>query len=110
MTEDDASKLKLIAARVQRRSAPLLGLLFLVTTIAQLVAFPFTFETDYTSEFVIDGPFTVNTGSGSNLELTFAAGSWFHNGSRWLDPRKATNRLQILRGLRRNVAGGLDIL
>ncbi len=73
-------------------------------------AYPFTFETDYTSEFVIDGPLTVNSGSGNNLELTFAAGSWFHNGSRWLDPRKASNRLQILRGLRRNVSGGLDIL
>lgn len=68
----------------------------------------FVYETDYTSEMAINGAFDAST-DGGTLWLNFAAGNWFHDGTRWLDPNEPANRYRILRGIERNMSGGTNV-
>jgi hypothetical protein len=67
----------------------------------------FAFSTDYTTELAVSGDFTVTESTAGNLTVQFAPLRWFNTGSHWLDPDDTANRLQILRGIRRSVSGGL---
>lgn len=69
----------------------------------------FVYATDYTSEFVVNGNFRIGATENGSLALTFAAGKWFHNGSRWLDPERGTDAVAIVRSLRRNISGSLTV-
>jgi hypothetical protein len=64
----------------------------------------FTFTTDYTSEIAVNGAFSIAASTGGDLAITFDASRWFRYGRGWLDPMDPTNRLEIIRNLRRNVS------
>ena len=69
----------------------------------------FVFETDYTSEFAITGDFTVGESVNGTLTIEFAPGGWFLAGSTWLDPEDSASRLRILRNVRRNISGAVEV-
>ncbi|MEW5701164.1 MAG: hypothetical protein AB1792_02920 [Candidatus Zixiibacteriota bacterium] len=70
----------------------------------------YIFATDYASEFLVNGSFSVPSGAAATGHLVFAADRWFRTGPRWLDPNQTSNRRTIIENIRRNISAHLEVV